>query len=229
MCNFAMNHKIHYPMNFYEWIVLFIAILIFYSVAFSLGMDGVNWKVCAPGSSLVNEDFREMVIRLSAKKIMIFFGLWPFVAWKGLVPAFFKKYRNQFQYCLQDKDFETGNSPVKDQANPRFQLKRLKQEFSPRISRIRQSRLRQVDDCGVHFFDPLYYEEIKVSHSKIRNGYSPVLDCPTAHIACQFNVIKEKIDRGTGKRLPESFCWPHPDIAHPKYRFKYGGQTEKKG
>ena len=146
-----------------------------------------------------------------------------------LVPAFFKKYRNQFQYCLQDKDFETGNSPVKDQANPRFQLKRLKQEFSPRISRIRQSRLRQVDDCGVHFFDPLYYEEIKVSHSKIRNGYSPVLDCPTAHIACQFNVIKEKIDRGTGKRLPESFCWPHPDIAHPEYRFKYGGQTEKKG
>ena len=45
----------------------FIAILI-YSMAFSLWMDGVNWKVCAPGSSLVNEDFREMVIRLRKKK-----------------------------------------------------------------------------------------------------------------------------------------------------------------
>ena len=77
MCNFAMNHKIHYPMNFYEWIVLFIAILIFYSVAFSLGMDGVNWKVCAPGSSLVNEDFREMVRKFSGMKIIIIYRAGP--------------------------------------------------------------------------------------------------------------------------------------------------------
>merc|ERR1711929_5357 len=34
---------------------------------------------------------------------------------------------------------------------------------------------------------------------QICNGYSPVLDCHTAHIACKFNEIKEKIDRRTGK------------------------------
>merc|ERR1719412_1194367 len=34
---------------------------------------------------------------------------------------------------------------------------------------------------------------------QICNGYSPVLDCHTAHIACKFNEIKEKVDRSTGK------------------------------
>merc|ERR1719348_2025090 len=36
---------------------------------------------------------------------------------------------------------------------------------------------------------------------QICNGYSPVLDCHTAHIACKFNEIKEKIDRRTNKTL----------------------------
>ena len=36
---------------------------------------------------------------------------------------------------------------------------------------------------------------------QICNGYSPVLDCHTAHIACKFNEIKEKVDRRTGKFL----------------------------
>ena len=57
--------------------LLFIAILIFYSMAFLLWMDVVNWKVCAPGSSLVNEDFREMVIRLIGKKIIIIYRAGP--------------------------------------------------------------------------------------------------------------------------------------------------------
>merc|ERR1719400_507192 len=30
-------------------------------------------------------------------------------------------------------------------------------------------------------------------------GYSPVLDCHTAHIACKFFELKEKVDRRTGK------------------------------
>jgi elongation factor 1-alpha len=39
---------------------------------------------------------------------------------------------------------------------------------------------------------------------EIRNGYTPVLDCHTAHIACKFDVIKQKIDRRNGKVLEEN-------------------------
>jgi len=39
---------------------------------------------------------------------------------------------------------------------------------------------------------------------EIRQGYTPVLDCHTAHIACRFDAIKEKIDRRSGKSLEES-------------------------
>merc|ERR1712184_188553 len=34
---------------------------------------------------------------------------------------------------------------------------------------------------------------------QVSNGYSPVLDCHTAHIACKFAEILEKVDRRTGK------------------------------
>jgi len=34
---------------------------------------------------------------------------------------------------------------------------------------------------------------------QICNGYSPVLDCHTAHIACKFQEILEKVDRRSGK------------------------------
>jgi elongation factor 1-alpha len=36
---------------------------------------------------------------------------------------------------------------------------------------------------------------------QIGNGYSPVLDCHTAHVACKFNKILEKMDRRSGKVL----------------------------
>jgi elongation factor 1-alpha len=39
---------------------------------------------------------------------------------------------------------------------------------------------------------------------QIQNGYTPVLDCHTAHIACKFTEIKSKIDRRTGKVLEEN-------------------------
>ena len=39
---------------------------------------------------------------------------------------------------------------------------------------------------------------------QISNGYSPVLDCHTAHVACKFANIKEKMDRRTGKVLEEN-------------------------
>ena len=38
---------------------------------------------------------------------------------------------------------------------------------------------------------------------QIGNGYTPVLDCHTAHIACKFQEIQSKIDRRTGKALEE--------------------------
>jgi len=33
---------------------------------------------------------------------------------------------------------------------------------------------------------------------QIQNGYTPVLDCHTAHVACKFAKITEKLDRRTG-------------------------------
>jgi len=36
---------------------------------------------------------------------------------------------------------------------------------------------------------------------QIGNGYCPVLDCHTAHVACKFANIKEKMDRRSGKIL----------------------------
>ncbi|XP_059810451.1 elongation factor 1-alpha 1-like isoform X2 [Hypanus sabinus] len=39
---------------------------------------------------------------------------------------------------------------------------------------------------------------------QISAGYAPVLDCHTAHIACKFSELKEKIDRRSGKKLEDS-------------------------
>jgi len=36
---------------------------------------------------------------------------------------------------------------------------------------------------------------------QISAGYSPVLDCHTAHIACKFSELIEKIDRRSGKSI----------------------------
>jgi len=38
----------------------------------------------------------------------------------------------------------------------------------------------------------------------IVKGYTPVLDCHTAHIACKFAELKEKIDRRSGKKLEDN-------------------------
>jgi len=43
---------------------------------------------------------------------------------------------------------------------------------------------------------------IIINHpGQIHNGYTPVLDCHTAHIACKFAEIQTKIDRRSGKEL----------------------------
>lgn len=39
---------------------------------------------------------------------------------------------------------------------------------------------------------------------QISAGYAPVIDCHTAHIACKFAELKEKIDRRSGKKLEEN-------------------------
>jgi len=39
---------------------------------------------------------------------------------------------------------------------------------------------------------------------QIHAGYSPVLDCHTAHIACKFSELLEKVDRRSGKKLEEN-------------------------
>jgi len=39
---------------------------------------------------------------------------------------------------------------------------------------------------------------------QISNGYAPVLDCHTAHIACKFSELIEKIDRRSGKKLEDA-------------------------
>ncbi|XP_065573229.1 elongation factor 1-alpha-like isoform X2 [Artemia franciscana] len=45
-----------------------------------------------------------------------------------------------------------------------------------------------------------FAQVIVLNHpGQISNGYIPVLDCHTAHIACKFAEIKEKCDRRTGK------------------------------
>jgi elongation factor 1-alpha len=39
---------------------------------------------------------------------------------------------------------------------------------------------------------------------QISNGYCPVLDCHTAHVACKFKTIEQKMDRRSGKVLEEA-------------------------
>merc|ERR1712243_381368 len=43
-----------------------------------------------------------------------------------------------------------------------------------------------------------------VSVKDIKRGYFPVLDCHTAHIACKFSEILEKVDRRTGKSTEDA-------------------------
>jgi len=48
-------------------------------------------------------------------------------------------------------------------------------------------------------------QTIVLNHpGEIHNGYSPVLDCHTAHIACKFEELEKKIDRRSGKVLEDN-------------------------
>jgi len=39
---------------------------------------------------------------------------------------------------------------------------------------------------------------------EIRNGYAPVLDCHTSHIACKFEKIRSKVDKRSGKSTEDN-------------------------
>merc|ERR1719495_3084496 len=50
-----------------------------------------------------------------------------------------------------------------------------------------------------------YAQVIILNHpGEIKNGYAPVMDCHTAHIACKFEEIKSKCDRRSGKELEKN-------------------------
>merc|ERR1712038_981042 len=53
--------------------------------------------------------------------------------------------------------------------------------------------------------DTFLAQVIILNHpGEIHAGYAPVLDCHTAHIACKFLEIKEKIDKRSGKKLEDN-------------------------
>jgi len=76
------------------------------------------------------------------------------------------------------------------------------------IKNVSVKDIRRGNVCGDSKNDPPKQSEtftaqvIILTHpGQISNGYAPVLDCHTAHIACKFNEIKEKIDRRSGKSM----------------------------
>ncbi|KAH8059102.1 hypothetical protein JL722_5656 [Aureococcus anophagefferens] len=53
--------------------------------------------------------------------------------------------------------------------------------------------------------DTFFAQVIIMNHpGQISAGYSPVLDCHTAHVACKFQELNQKMDRRSGKVLEEN-------------------------
>ncbi|XP_056155513.1 elongation factor 1-alpha-like [Lampris incognitus] len=78
------------------------------------------------------------------------------------------------------------------------------------IKNVSAKNLRRGDVAGNAKEDPptdatsFVAQVIILNHpGKIKAGYSPVLDCHTAHVTCCFAELKEKLDRRTGKKLED--------------------------
>merc|ERR1712166_1273638 len=76
------------------------------------------------------------------------------------------------------------------------------------IKNVSVKDIRRGNVCGDSKNDPpkgcdsFNAQVIVMEHpGQISNGYTPVLDCHTAHIACKFENIYEKLDRRSGKSI----------------------------
>ncbi|KAH3661723.1 hypothetical protein OGAPHI_005901 [Ogataea philodendri] len=79
------------------------------------------------------------------------------------------------------------------------------------VKNVSVKEIRRGNVCGDSKNDPpqgaasFNAQVIILNHpGQISAGYSPVLDCHTAHIACRFDQLLEKIDRRTGKKMEEN-------------------------
>jgi len=78
------------------------------------------------------------------------------------------------------------------------------------VKNVSVKELRRGYVCGDSKSDPpkvckdFTAQVIILNHpGQIHAGYAPVLDCHTAHIACKFQELKEKVDRRSGKKLED--------------------------
>lgn len=79
------------------------------------------------------------------------------------------------------------------------------------VKNVSVKDIRRGNVCGNTKADPpkeaadFTAQVIVLNHpGQISNGYAPVLDCHTSHIACKFADIESKIDRRSGKELEKS-------------------------
>ncbi|KAJ3253896.1 translation elongation factor EF-1 alpha [Borealophlyctis nickersoniae] len=79
------------------------------------------------------------------------------------------------------------------------------------VKNVSVKEIRRGMVCGDSKNDPpkesasFNAQVIVLAHpGQIAAGYSPVLDCHTAHIACKFSELIEKIDRRSGKKLEDA-------------------------
>ncbi|SYZ64474.1 elongation_factor_1-alpha (plasmid) [Leishmania braziliensis MHOM/BR/75/M2904] len=79
------------------------------------------------------------------------------------------------------------------------------------VKNVSVKDIRRGNVCGNSKNDPpkeaadFTAQVIVLNHpGQISNGYAPVLDCHTSHIACRFADIESKIDRRSGKELEKN-------------------------
>ncbi len=58
---------------------------------------------------------------------------------------------------------------------------------------------------SIYFQISFVFQVVLLNHpNQIHAGYSPVIDCHTAHVACRFNKLIAKFDRRSGKKLEDN-------------------------